>query len=348
MSIPDSVVEEVRLRGDLMEMVSEHTRLRRSGKTFRGPCPLHGGEGPNFSVDPQKNIFKCFVCGESGDIFSFPMKHLGLDFLEAVRYVADRAGVIIPEVRERAPEQDPNHPLYEINGFAADWYRRRLWDDAEGEEARAYLERRGISREAAERFGLGWAPEEWTALGDAARKHGISNALLLSLGLVKEPKRTGAEPYDVFRGRIIFPIEEIGGRVVAFGGRILGSAEEHIPKYLNSPETPVYHKGSLLYGLGWSRGAIRRAEAALVVEGYMDYVSLAAQGVENVVAPLGTAMTEEQAELISRYAPRAILLYDSDTAGLKATFRSGDELLRSGVEVLVATLPTGEDPDTVV
>lgn len=348
MSIPDAVIDEVRHRGDLVEIVSEYTRLKRSGRTFRGPCPLHGGSGPNFSVDPSKNVFKCFTCGEAGDIFSFPMKHLGMDFLDAVRFVAARAGVEIPERQERRPEDDPNRRLYEVNDFAAEWFRRRLWDDAEGRRAREYLEGRGIGRKAAERFGLGWAPEEWSAFGDAARKQGISNELLLPLGLVKESQKGNREPYDAFRGRIIFPIEDLGGRVVAFGGRILGRAEEHIPKYLNSPETPVYHKGDLLYGLGWSRGAIRKAEAVLVVEGYMDYVSLAAHGVENAVAPLGTAMTEAQAELIGRYAPRAILLYDSDRAGLKATFRSGDELLRAGVEVLVATLPEGEDPDSLV
>ncbi len=348
MSIPDAVIDEVRHRGDLVELVSEYTRLKRSGRTFRGPCPLHGGSGPNFSVDPSKNVFKCFTCGEAGDIFSFPMKHLGMDFLDAVRFVAARAGVEIPERQERRPEDDPNRRLYDVNDFAAEWFRRRLWDDAEGRKAREYLEGRGIGKKAAERFGLGWAPEEWTAFGDAARKQGISNELLLSLGLVKESQKGNREPYDAFRGRIIFPIEDLGGRVVAFGGRILGRAEEHVPKYLNSPETPVYHKGDLLYGLGWSRGAIRKAEAVLVVEGYMDYVSLAAHGVENAVAPLGTAMTEAQAELIGRYAPRAILLYDSDKAGLKATFRSGDELLRAGVEVLVATLPEGEDPDSLV
>ena len=199
-----------------------------------------------------------------------------------------------------------------------------------------------------ERFGLGWAPEAWTSLGDAARAHGIPNELLLELGLVKQSTKGGREPYDAFRGRLIFPIEEMGGRVVAFGGRVIGEVEEHVPKYLNSPETPVYHKGNTLYGLRWSRGAIRRAESALVVEGYMDFVTLASHGVENAVAPLGTAMTPRQAELIARYAPQAVLLYDSDSAGLKATFRTADELLRAGVEVLVATLPDGEDPDSLV
>ncbi|HEX2205695.1 MAG TPA: DNA primase [Longimicrobium sp.] len=349
MPIPDHLVEEVRQRADIVEIVSEHTRLKRSGRTFRGPCPLHGGEGPNFSVDPAKGFYKCFVCGEGGSAFTFLQKHLGMSFPEAVRHVAARVGIDIPDEDQERQQDDPNRVYYDVNALAADWFRKQLWETDGGKAARAYLERRGISREAAERFRLGWAPEAWTAFGDYAREtHRIDNALLLALGLVKEGKTPGREPYDVFRGRVIFPIEDLSGRVVAFGGRILGEAEPHIPKYLNSPETPVYHKGLTLYGLGWAKGAIRREETALVVEGYMDYVSLAAHGVENAVAPLGTAMTEEQAELIARYTKRAILLYDSDKAGLKATFRSGDALLRAGVEVGVATLPDGEDPDSLV
>ena len=348
MSIPESLVEDIRDRADIVEIISEHTRLKRTGRTYRGPCPLHGGEGPNFSVDPAKGFFKCFVCGEGGTVFTFLQKHLGLTYVEAVREVAERVGVEIPDPREERREADPHEKHYETNAFAADWFRKQLWKTEGGAAARAYLKERGVSPEAAERFGLGWAPAEWTALGDAARKHGIPNELLLGLGLVKESTKGGREPYDAFRGRLIFPIEDLGGRVVAFGGRVIEKVEEHIPKYLNSPETPVYTKGDVLYGLGWSRGAIRKTEEALVVEGYMDYVALAANGVDNVVAPLGTAMTTRQAELLARYAERVILLYDSDTAGLKATFRSGDELLRAGVEVLVATLPEGEDPDSLV
>jgi DNA primase len=348
MPIPDHLVEEIRSRADIVEILSEHTRLKRSGRTFRGPCPLHGGEGPNLSVDPAKGFYKCFVCGEGGTVYTFLMKHLGMTYPDAIRTIAERVGVEVPDEREERREEDPNRPLYEVNEFARDWFRKQLTETEGGAAARAYLEKRGIGAAAIERFGLGWAPEEWTAFGDAARRHGIPNPLLLELGLVKESQKGGREPYDAFRGRVIFPIEDTGGRVVAFGGRILGSAEDHVPKYLNSPETPIYHKGSLLYGLGWSRGAIRKEETALVVEGYMDYVSLASHGVENAVAPLGTAMTDEQAVLISRYARRVILLYDSDKAGLKATFRSGDALLQSGVEVLVATLPDGEDPDSLV
>jgi len=346
--IPDHLVEEIRQRADLVEVVSEHTRLKRAGKTWRGPCPLHGGEGPNFSVDPAKGFYKCFVCGEAGTIYNFLMKQSGMTFPEAVRAVAARVGVEIPDEREqrREREDDPHRVLYEVNGFAAKWFRDQLALPA-GQKARDYLARRGIAPESVERFGLGWAPESFDAFGTAARKAGFHTADLLAVGLVKEAKKTGREPYDAFRGRVIFPIEDLGGRTLGFGGRIL-EAVENTPKYLNSPESPIYHKGSTLYGLGWSRGAIRKEEVALVVEGYMDYVSLAAHGIPNVVAPLGTAMTEEQAALIAQYAPRAILLYDSDRAGLKATFRNGDQLLRAGVEVLVATLPDGEDPDSLV
>ena len=349
MPIPDHLVEEIRQRADLVEILSEHTRLKRTGKTWRGPCPLHGGEGPNFSVDPAKGFYKCFVCGEAGTVYNFMMKHLGMTFPEAVRWTAARVGVEVPDERDqqRDREEDPNRVLYEVNGFAAKWFREQLAAPG-GQRARDYLARRGITPESIERFGLGWAPEEWDALGTAARKAGFHTADLLALGLVKEAKKTGREPYDAFRGRVIFPIEDLGGRVLAFGGRVLEQVEEHVPKYLNSPESPVYTKGRTLYGLGWSRGSIRKEEVALVVEGYMDYVSLAAHGITHAVAPLGTAMTDEQASLIANYTSRAILLYDSDKAGLKATFRNGDQLLRAGVEVLVATLPEGEDPDSLV
>src|SRR4051812_27807321 len=348
MPIPDHLVEQIRDAADIVEILSEHTRLKRSGRTFRGPCPLHGGEGPNFSVDPAKGFYKCFVCGEGGTVYTFLMKHLGMTYPDAIRWTAARVGIEVPDEREEKPEEDPHRHYYEVNEFARDWFRRQLWEEAGGQGAREYLERRGVSRESAGRFGLGWAPEEWTGFGDAARKHGIPDWLLLELGLVKESTKGGREPYDVFRGRVIFPIVDLAGHVVAFGGRSLGAAEEHVPKYLNSPETPIYSKGRTLYGLNWAKNAIRREETALVVEGYMDYVSLASHGVGNAVAPLGTAMTEEQAALIGRYCGRAILLYDSDKAGLKATFRTGDELLRVGIEVLVATLPEGEDPDSLV
>ncbi|HEY0811312.1 MAG TPA: DNA primase, partial [Longimicrobiales bacterium] len=299
---------------------------------------------PSFYVVPAKGFYHCFGCGEKGDVFNFLMKKAGLNFQEAVRAIAARVGVEIPADTQQAGE-DPHRKLYEAIAFAADYFQTALWADERGERARQYLTSRGITRETAERFGVGYAPDAWRELREPAHKHGIADDVLLAAGLIKENER-GEDPYDRFRDRFIFPIAETTGRTVAFGGRILRAAEG-APKYLNSPETAIYQKGRLLYGLNWSRGAIRRDGMALVVEGYMDYVSLASVGIDNLVAGMGTAMTAEQATLLARYSRKAVLLYDSDMAGMKATFRSGDALLRAGVEPLVATLPQGEDPDSL-
>jgi len=345
--IPDEIVEEVRARADIVELVGEHVALKRAGKDFRALCPFHQERTPSFYVVPSKGFYKCFGCGEAGDVFSFLMKHLGLSFNDAVKHVAERVGVVIPEAG-RGREGDERHrPLYEAAAFAAEFFQRQLRHEPAGEVARRYLERRGIPRDAVERFLLGYAPDEWEALRTAAARHGIADAVLLEAGLIKQGEHR-PEPYDRFRHRLMFPITDGSGRVIGFGGRILGTAAEGAPKYLNSPETPIFEKGKVLYGLAWSKQAIRREGEALVVEGYMDYVSLAARGVENVVAPLGTAMTEEQVKLLSRYTRRALLLYDSDAAGLRATFRTGDALLAAGVHPMVVTLPPGEDPDSLV
>jgi DNA primase len=349
--IPDYVVDEVRTRADIVEIVGEQIPLKKAGKDYRALCPFHQEKTPSFYVIPRKQFYNCFGCGESGDVFTFLMKRLGLEFIDAVKVLAARYGVDVPETR--GPVEDQYKPLREALAFAADFYERILHEDARGERARAYLQQRGLDLESAKRFHLGAAPDEWRALREAAGKHGISDEVMLEAGLIKVSEReeshgAAQEPYDRFRDRLIFPIPDVGGRVVAFGGRVLGKAKEGVPKYLNSPETPVYHKGGLLYGIGWARGSIRREGKALLVEGNMDYVSLAARGIENVVAGLGTAMTEEQAALIARYARQAVLIYDSDAAGLRATFKTGDALLRAGVHPLVATLPTGEDPDSLV
>lgn len=343
--IPDHVVEEVRERAEIIEVVGEFVQLKRSGKDFKGLCPFHQEKTPSFYVVPTKGFYKCFGCGESGDVFSFLMKHQGLSFQEAVEKLAARYGVEVP--RRDAPQDDVHAPLREAVAFAADFYQRQLRETEAGEKARRYLESRGVGTDAIERFLIGYAPDEWRGLREAAATHGIDDDVLEAAGLIKHSDRV-EEPYDRFRHRIIFPITERGGRVVAFGGRVLSGASPNAPKYLNSPETPLYTKGSILYGLHWAKAAIRREEAALVVEGYMDYVSLAAHGVEHVVAALGTSMTEEQAALLARYTRQALILYDSDSAGLRATFRTGDALLRAGVHPLVVSLPSGEDPDSVV
>ncbi|NJD20714.1 MAG: DNA primase [Gemmatimonadetes bacterium] len=346
--IPDDVVDEVRARADIVDIIGELVPLKKFGKEYKARCPFHEERTPSFCVVPDKGFYKCFGCGKSGDVFSFVMERLGLDFVEAVKHVAARAGVEVREVVRQRDEEDPHRALYEVNAFAKEWFRERLLDPATGSVAQAYLKRRGIEAPTAERFGLGYAPDEWRALRDAAARHGFDEGLMVEVGLLGRSDRV-AEPFDRFRGRIIFPIESVSGRVIAFGGRIIEAGDrKDAPKYLNSPETPIYHKGGNLYGLSWARHAIRREESAIVVEGYMDVVSLAAHGFENVVAPLGTAVTPEQAKLLGRYTQRVHLLFDSDTAGLKATFRAGDILLEEGLHPSVVTLPPGEDPDTMV
>lgn len=345
--IPDGMVEEVRAAADIVDVISEFVPLKKAGREYKANCPFHDERTPSFYVVPAKGFYKCFGCGKSGDVFSFVMERQGLDFVEAVKHVAGRAGVEVREVKRSTEEEDPDRPLFEINGFAQDWFRAQLLDESVGANARSYLEGRGIDAEVAERYGLGFAPDEWRGLRDAAGKHGLAEDLMLEVGMLGSSERS-REPYDRFRGRIMFPIESVSGRVIAFGGRVLVGDGKDAPKYLNSPETPIYHKGRNLYGLSWARHWIRRAETALVVEGYMDVVSLAAHGFENVVAPLGTALTPEQAKLLSRYTTRVLLLFDSDAAGLKATFRAGDTLLEAGLHPAVVTLPPGEDPDTLV
>ena len=345
--IPDDQVEEVRARADIVEIIGDIIPLKKSGKDYKACCPFHDEKTPSFYVVPAKGFYKCFGCGESGDVFSFLIKRLGLDFVDAVKHAAQRAGVEIREVTKGNQEEDPLRHLYEANAFARAFFQDSLWDDRLGQEARAYLENRGIDRETAERFSLGFAPDEWRALREAAAHHGIGDETLLEVGLLTQSEKS-QEPYDRFRGRITFSIEDLGGRVVGFGGRVLDSGREGAPKYVNSPESPIYHKGQVLYGLSWAKNSIRRADTALLVEGYMDAVSLAAAGFEHVVAPLGTALTSEQAALLRRYTQRVHVLFDSDPAGLKATFRAGDVLLAAGLHPSVVTLPPGEDPDTLV
>ena len=345
--IPDEVVEEVRARADLVEVVGESVPLKRSGKDWKGKCPFHEDRTPSFYVVPAKGFYNCFGCGASGDVFDLVMKRTGLDFIETVKQVGARFGVEVREVGRTEEAEDPLRSHHEANAFAREYYRSRLAHPEEGKRGRAYLQERGIDQETSDRFGLGFAPDEWRGLREAAAVHEIPDELLLEVGLITTSERS-SEPYDRFRNRIIFPIESVSGKVVAFGGRVLGGAGKGVPKYLNSPESPVYHKGQQLYALGWNRHAIRKEGVALVVEGYMDVVALSAGGVDHAVATLGTALTPEQAHLLKRYTQRALLLFDSDEAGLRATFRGADVLLAAGIHPSVVTLPRGEDPDTLI
>ncbi|HSC58349.1 MAG TPA: DNA primase [Gemmatimonadales bacterium] len=339
--IPDEVIEQVRDTADLVSIIGESVELKRTGTDYRGPCPFHGGTNRNFAVVPKRGMYYCFVCHESGDVFKYLMKRFGMDYPTAVRAVASKSGIVIPETTERAGP-DPREPLYSAVATAHDWFQRQLRELPEAEAARAYVARRGLTPEQAGELGLGFAPAG-PAFQQAMTALGITAATLLEAGLTVERQDGSVGPR--FRQRLLIPIHDLRGRVVAFGGRILGEGE---PKYLNSPESPVYHKGEMLYNLHAAKQAIRKEEMAILVEGYFDTLRLVLAGVENVVAPLGTSLTDRQAALIRKFTPAVTVLYDSDGPGLRAAFRAADELLRHGVRVRVATLPDDEDPDSLV
>ncbi|MBL8958228.1 MAG: DNA primase [Gemmatimonadetes bacterium] len=342
--IPDAEVERVRETADIASIIGEYVELRRMGADFRGPCPFHQGTHRNFSVSPRKGMYYCFVCHESGDVFTFIQKRLGMDWPDAVRLVAGKVGIELHETRARQDGPDPRTPYWEANAAAAEYFRHVLWEDDAGKPARAYLAQRAVDKALADRFGMGFAPRDPGGLRARLTALGIPDETLVEAGLlVRRPDE--AELRARFRQRLIFPILDLGGKPVGFGGRLIAPGE---PKYLNTGESPVYSKGSLLYNLHQARLAARREERIFLVEGYFDVLRLVGAGVEPVVAPLGTALTEGQAQLLKRYASSAFLLYDSDKAGLKATFRAGDMLLAQGMSVRVITLPEGDDPDTYV
>src|SRR3954470_1729617 len=289
-------------------------------------------------------MYYCFVCHEGGDVFRFLQKRLGMEWPAAVKLVGEKSGIEVREVDTRRGGPDPREPLWEVNATASAYFQKMLWDDPLGETAREYLTQRDISREVADQFGIGFAPREIGLLRNYMATLGFDEARLMAAGLLVAGD-DGSEPRPRFRGRLMFPILDQMGRNIGFGGRLLGPGE---PKYLNSAESPVFSKGKTLYGLNWAKNDVRREDQVLVVEGYFDVVRLMAAGVTTVVGAMGTALTDAPAALLRKLTKNVFLLYDSDKPGLKATFRSGDELLRQGASVRVVTLPEGEDPDSFV
>ncbi len=341
--IPEEVVDQVQAAADIVAIISEHVRLKKVGSVFRGPCPFHQGTGPNFSVMPRGGYY-CFVCHEKGSVFTFVQKRLGMNFVEAVKYVGEKSGVEVREVQKNREGPDPREPYWEINATAAAWFTERLWDSPAGSAARDYLAKRSISRATADKFGIGFAPHEIGLLRGYLNGIGFNDERLLDVGLLVK-REEQEEPRPRFRDRLTFPIQDASGHTVGFGGRLLGPGE---PKYLNSSESRVFSKGRLLYNFAAARHAIRRAERVVLVEGYVDVVRMVDAGLEEVIAPMGTALTDDQADLLARSAPSVFLLYDSDAPGQKASFRAADVLLARGLAVRMVTLPDGEDPDTFV
>ncbi len=332
---------------DLAELVSEHVSLRRRGSEFVGLCPFHDERTPSFTVSADKQLFHCFGCGAGGDALTFTMKLEGLEFPEAVRSLAARAGLELPSDEDpaAAERRRRRQGLLEVMELAARYFESALWKTEAGAVARQYLERRGIEQELAQRFQLGYAMPSWNGLLRALGRRGVSGSQLERAGLVGGDER-GDRRYDRFRHRLIFPIWDATGRVVAFGGRQL--ADERGPKYINSPETELFKKGTLWYGLHLARAAARRQGLMVAVEGYMDVMACHAHGFDNVVASMGTALSRDQAWSLARVVPAITMAYDADAAGTEATLRSLDVFHETGIAAAVAVLPAGTDPDDLL
>lgn len=339
--IPEHIIEQVREANDVVEVVSDYVQLKRSGRNWFGRCPFHNEKTPSFSVSPDKQIYHCFGCGEGGNVINFIMQHERLDFISSVKLLADRVNIHIETEPGEPRKKDDRASIYNSHEIACRAYEKHL-SGTTGKAARDYLLQRGISEEMQDTFRVGFAPDSWDTVTLEVMKLGLSNDVLRASGLLM-PKTSGGY-YDRFRNRIMFPIADINDKIQAFGGRIFGEAEG--AKYMNSPETPIYHKGKTLYGLNLSRDEIRNSRTAILVEGYMDLIRLYQEGFRNVVAGTGTAFTPEQAGLIKRFADKVFVCYDGDGAGQKAAQKAGLTLLDKGLDVRIIQLPEGEDPDS--
>ncbi len=345
--IPQEAIDQVREAADIVEVIGRYVNLNRSGAAFKGLCPFHPEKTPSFIVNPERRIYKCFGCGEGGNVFSFLMKQGGMTFPEAVRELAESYGVPLPREDlspQEAKKVKAKDRMVKIMTAAADYFQSRLWS-REGNLARAYLLERSIPKEVAKRFGLGWAEDRWDGLLNHFAKERVNPALLERAGLVS-PRKSGSGHYDRFRGRLIFPILDHQGRVVAFGGRVIEPDKE--PKYLNSPETPLFKKGRILYNLHQARPAIRKRRRVIAVEGYFDCLSLAAAGITNTVATMGTALTGAQVRAMRGLGIDVVLVYDADFAGLKAAMRAQKVFSGEEVPARIMSLPDGLDPDDFI
>ncbi|WP_085938803.1 DNA primase [Desulfosporosinus youngiae] len=345
--MPEEVIEEVRSRTDIVEVISEYVSLQRKGKNYLGLCPFHSEKTPSFTVTPEKQIFYCFGCNTGGNVFSFLMKRENWSFVESVQNLASRYGVSLPEKELSPREREENRRrrrFEEIHELAANYFHELLLNAPEGEPGRRYFTKRGVDPDTMKGFRLGYAPERWDGLLNYMQERGIQPHELAENGLALErgaPDKGGGY-YDRFRNRVLFSILDRRSHTIGFGGRVL---DDSLPKYLNSPETAFFNKGHHLYGMHRAHQGIREKGFALLVEGYMDVIALQKAGYPNAVASLGTALTRDQAKLLRRYTERVVLLYDSDAAGIQAALRGGEILRNAGMRLDIATLTGAKDPD---
>ncbi|MEZ5469925.1 MAG: DNA primase [Lysobacterales bacterium] len=341
--IPESFIDELLQRADIVDVIGTRVQLKRAGKEYQARCPFHDERSPSFTVVPQKQFYHCFGCGAHGSALKFLMEYEGVSFPDAVEQLAAQVGLQVPRDASRAGPDDKLAPLYAVLAEATAWFREQL---TLNERAQTYFERRGVGAEMIERYALGYAPDSWDGLGQKLGRGADRMKLLAAAGLLSQ--RDNGHSYDKFRDRVMFPIHDRRGRPIAFGGRILDQGE---PKYLNSPETALFHKGRELYGLWQARQSAQKLKRLIVVEGYMDVIGLAQHGVEEAVATLGTATTKEHAELLFRNAEDVIFCFDGDRAGRQAAWRALESTLprlTDGRQAYFQFLPEGEDPDTLV
>lgn len=344
MKYDQNVIEQVQASVDITDVIGQYVPLKRAGRNFKGSCPFHQEKTPSFTVHPEKQIFHCFGCGVGGDVFSFLMRYENMNFPEAIRLLAERAHIVLPERDAKddgiSTEMEQLHAVY---GQAAEFYQKLFQHPEVGKPAREYLAKRGFRQEFGSEFGIGWAPESWRNLFDHLSKKGFSESSILKSGLIQ--KSSQGRCFDVFRGRVIFPIQNLRGKVIGFGGRIITAAGDG-PKYLNSSESLIFRKRKELFGLYQAKKHIDPDRSRiLVVEGYMDFYRLYEGGFKNVVATLGTALTMEHVRLLKRFVQEAIVIYDGDKAGESASLRGLEIFLEEGMNVKLVRMPSGNDPD---
>ena len=360
--IPEEKITEIKNAADIVDIIADAVVLKKAGKNYLGLCPFHSEKTPSFSVSPDKQIFHCFGCGTGGNVFTFIMKHQGLAFPDAVKSLANRFGIDLPEERMspgKRREMSQREMLYKLNRAAMGFYRDCLKDPRVGRQATAYLHGRGFDAEAMALFGIGYAPDAWDHLVRFLKGRKLPARIVEMSGLVV-PRKQGGGHYDRFRDRVMFPIFDGADRVIGFGGRVIGEGQ---PKYMNSPETPVYNKGSSLYGINWARQSCRQLHQVFIVEGYLDLLSLHLRGIQNVVATLGTALTAQQIRALKGIVGSGTitLVFDSDDAGMKAAHRSlelfwqehtdfgkGDVFSENDADTRILVLPAGHDPDSYI
>jgi len=343
--IPEDVINQIRDRTDITVIVGQHVSLTSAGQNLKGLCPFHQEKSPSFTVSPSRQIFHCFGCGAGGNVFTFLTRITGGSFPEIVRDLGRKVGIEIQEtIASSGPQAAQAGRIEQLNRAAASWFQQNLQDERAGADAREYLESRGIQQATIDRFGIGVAPAEWDGLITSLSRQGFTPSDLAAAGLIIA-RDNGSGFYDRFRGRVMFTITDLRKRAVGFGGRVLG---EGTPKYLNSPDTPLFKKGHTLFALDIAREAVTRTKTVIVVEGYFDAIALHQAGLTHTVATLGTALTADHIQVLRRFASKVVLLFDPDAAGVRAALRGLDLFVNSGLGVKVVTLPEGEDPDTYV